>query len=480
MKLLATLITYTFLTVAAAQTDLKCSKNGLNIIYVNGQDNELIDVMLVRSKLSSLYGSKYRSKRLDEKNVNFGFVYNRTFGQSTSGVPIADFLESIVLILASRPGVTIEEAWNATYRTLMNLWDPNDELDRWLISKTQAIQLINTPEVLGRLYGATVQDLGMIKEKTKSYLANDKKVIFLSHSQGNLFVNRAYIELAQENTQIKGKPFIENVDVIGNLQIASPASSIAIPKSSLVTNHLDAILRAPTSMGPTFFLALPFPDTRTSTSDQRLNHSMLDTYLGGSVGSTVRGNLPELRDRVFEELERVAISLESNCDEVEFFLSVNPRGTYLYTDRGSDHPWAPDFAAPATRLNLASIPDIDVAPGDIITLQAVGASSWFPDGPDNLNYGLLAVFSGPGGLLFPGPLTTADEIVSQPTMPRGFQTDIAEDRFIPYDSAVELEIPEGATALLFSLNDGYFYDNSDPNGDFGVLVKVTIKKSSQD
>lgn len=461
-----------------SQSELSCSKNGSAVIYVNGQENELEDVTRVWIRIQFLTSVIYSNQKLDSKSVVFDYSYNRTFGKNQNGVPLADFLESAVLILASRPGVTIEQAWNAVYRTFFNLWEPNDPLDRVLISETQAIELLNTPELLNQLYNATADDLAGLTTKTKSYLAQDKKVIFISHSQGNLFVNATYSLLIEENDLINNKPFVDYFDVFGNLQVASPANVIAIEKGRFVTNNLDAILNVPQRLNPNFFLSLPFEDPRPDISDQSLNHSMLDTYLGGGVGNIVRGNLPELRDRVFNELEQVAFLLESNCDEIEFFLRIDPKGTYLFTDRSFDNPWGPDNANPASRLELNSIPDVEIREGDIISLQTVGASSWFPGGADNLNFGLVGVFVGAGGFLHPGINSTAPEFVTSTTTPRNIPTDIPQDRFIPNDASVDFEVPFGAKAMLFTVNDGFFRDNSDPNGDFGVTVKVTIKRNN--
>lgn len=38
------------------------------------------------------------------------------------------------------------------------------------------------------------------------------------------------------------------------------------------------------------------------------------------------------------------------------------------------------------------------------------------------------------------------------------------------------QVPEGATSILFSANDCYFADNEDPDGDYGVEIKVTVVK----
>lgn len=296
-----------------AEAALECSKEGVVIFYVNGQENEKEDAKATTNKLTSLIRGVYSSIQLDKKKVFVDYSYNRTFGKNQQGVAMADFLESAALLLASRQGVTLEEAWVAAYRTLMNIWHPTDPLDRSLMSKTQAIELLDTPEILNQLYSATAVDLQAIKTKTKDYLSEDKKIIFTSHSQGNLFVNVLYNQLVQENPTINNKPFVDFLEILGNIQIATPSENIPIEKHRWVTNNMDAILNVPFRLNPNFSLSLPFNDPRSDLADQTKNHSMLDTYLGGGIGDIIRGNLPELRDMVFNELEKIALDLKSNC-----------------------------------------------------------------------------------------------------------------------------------------------------------------------
>lgn len=294
---------------------LKCSKEGTVIIYVNGQENEKEDAVATTQRLDYLINRIYTSIQLDKNEITLDYSYNRTFGKNQQGVAMADFLESAALLAASRPGVTLEEAWIAAYRTLMGLWNPQNPADRILESKTGAIELLDTPEILNQLYSASADDLNFLKSKARNYLGEDKKVIFISHSQGNIFVNLAYQDLGQENADINNKPFIEYVDLIGNLQIATPVSTIYIPNNKYITNSLDSILSVPFSLSPNYELNLPFPDPRIDLLDQTRNHSMLQTYLGGLIGGTIRGNLPELRNKVFNELEKIALALDSNCTE---------------------------------------------------------------------------------------------------------------------------------------------------------------------
>ena len=48
---------------------------------------------------------------------------------------------------------------------------------------------------------------------------------------------------------------------------------------------------------------------------------------------------------------------------------------------------------------------------------------------------------------------------------------------MPYGYYGKLQIPTGATRILFSSLDSNFAGNSDPDGDFGIWVRVSIYKT---
>ncbi|NLX24225.1 MAG: hypothetical protein GXY55_21465 [Phycisphaerae bacterium] len=51
-------------------------------------------------------------------------------------------------------------------------------------------------------------------------------------------------------------------------------------------------------------------------------------------------------------------------------------------------------------------------------------------------------------------------------------TDIPQDFFIPGDSYVDIQVPNGATHLFFSPDDDYFSNNVDLNGDYAVQIQL--------
>ncbi len=140
-------------------------------------------------------------------------------------------------------------------------------------------------------------------------------------------------------------------------------------------------------------------------------------------------------------------------------LTIDPKGTYLNKS-------ASDAANPATTALLS---DLGLAAGDIITLSRSGTWQGSPTTADT-NTSLLAVFSGASGLITPATyLTFTTPLQSGSTTA---STDVVQDFFVVGPGVTVIQIPVGATSLKFSPSDGFFTDNSDPNGDY----KVTVQK----
>lgn len=153
-------------------------------------------------------------------------------------------------------------------------------------------------------------------------------------------------------------------------------------------------------------------------------------------------------------------------------VTVNPAGTYLLVDPC-------DQAIAPTSVTLSSL---GVAPGDFVRLTRIGAfqaGQGFNDDQSTLG----AVFKGPSGFISPGPVGQGIAFNSMPTACSSIPTDIPNDFNISPVTAVQ--IPAGATEILFTGNDSFWSDNTDPNGDYGVLIElvpsaaITIQQTSQ-
>ena len=146
---------------------------------------------------------------------------------------------------------------------------------------------------------------------------------------------------------------------------------------------------------------------------------------------------------------------ESGLDLPGTFFKVDPAGTYL-------NPSEFDLEAkPATSLRLA---DLGISPGDCISLERAGAYQAGIDFEDEIE-SMAAVFRGASGFI----ATENTQPIDFPVCAGTFAEDITEDFNI--NSTALVVVPEGAEEILFSTSDCFFADNSDPNSDYGVLLR---------
>jgi hypothetical protein len=167
----------------------------------------------------------------------------------------------------------------------------------------------------------------------------------------------------------------------------------------------------------------------------------------------------------------LACSVASSLSHAATFLPLDAKATYLHTF--NDNPTPP----PAFALNLASL---GFFPGSRITLQVVGDVDNGPGG-DTFTY-TMGVFSSSAVLLdnslrerVVGALATdAPAFLSSPTFMGGRPTDIAQDFGFDIGVGITVTVPVGATTLFLAKSDQWYHDNSDPDGDYGVLISAAV------
>ena len=160
------------------------------------------------------------------------------------------------------------------------------------------------------------------------------------------------------------------------------------------------------------------------------------------------------------------ISLKFQKCTAEGSVGINPSATYL------------DFE---TYMASVYILDETMTPGSFIEIQGLGDWQSDPSGSDNIQNmaGVFALVSAEGiEFLSPGPLTPAGlgVITPPPPPPARLRRDISEDFNIRFDSWIRLQVPALANVIAFSAIDSTFYDNSDPDGDYGVKVRWQAPK----
>jgi len=294
------------------------SKNGTKIIYVNGQENEMVDALRSITFLEDLVEINRLNYLIDiNEKVEFSLVFNKTFGLNDSGDAVADFMESLVLLTLDKyEDMSLDEVWRSVYHTAMNLYAK----ESLKLKNTDGVfDLFNDSGAFQTLYNSTGEIGVNLQDEIVKTLAADKNLILISHSQGNIFVNVAYQDLVNNNVIVRDNKTIDMFKHrIGNLQVATPTSNIEIEEYEYLTNDKDKILTVPGRLSPNFGLITPpLPDPRKG-KDSENNHSLLLTY----VSSSNEGNLRQLRNTFFQKLVDLSSRLgaginDCNNDNVE-------------------------------------------------------------------------------------------------------------------------------------------------------------------
>jgi Ca2+-binding RTX toxin-like protein len=144
------------------------------------------------------------------------------------------------------------------------------------------------------------------------------------------------------------------------------------------------------------------------------------------------------------------------------FFAIDPAGTYL-ADLAAVNPADP--APPPTQVALSAF---GATAGSMITLSRKGDYQAGSEGFTDSSTSLIAVFvDGGGNRLSPDTYLGFTSLVQA----SGAATDIPQDFFV-VDGVTMVQVPAGAVALQFSASDSYFSDNTDPDGDFGVVARL--------
>ena len=143
-------------------------------------------------------------------------------------------------------------------------------------------------------------------------------------------------------------------------------------------------------------------------------------------------------------------------------IPLNPASTYLHV-----------CSDPASNAVPIVLGNLGIQPGDVVLLEDLGG---FDNGPGvDSPHTTIAVFSASATLLagsvlarVPDAIEAGSDIITAVTWYCGGQpTDISQDFRVDSTTVV---VPPTATHLFVCAHDQLYYDNSDPNGDYGVRI----------
>jgi hypothetical protein len=164
----------------------------------------------------------------------------------------------------------------------------------------------------------------------------------------------------------------------------------------------------------------------------------------------------------------------------DFIIALDPAGAYLRVNGES-----PPDAVPIDLLSLGFVP------GDTIMLTRLGDYQRSSFAPFNMDDSLdtTGVFSsssvlGPPGDLHRvlGAVSAGLDFMTVNAFLGDLLTDIPQDfeisNFDGTITSVTLQVPAGARFLFIATADSLFFDNTDPDGDFGVRITRVIPEPS--
>jgi hypothetical protein len=308
---------------------LTCSDplKGTTLLYVNGQDNEERDIQNALVKLSELINSPQLllKPKLDKNSkVNLAYVFNPSQGKvgSNGGFDLADFIESAALILQTEFHLPRGDSWVVAYSAFV-LGIGTSAVKALIFNQDFVIdeRMVEAMEVpFSSLMLAEAEVTDDLKTAIQQHLfAFGEKLILISHSQGNLFVNNAVDELRGSSTVIGNKTyeFDDYLKFIGNAQIATPAGYLELyQKGNYVTNRLDGINKVFTGLPANFpsagaYIPPSKDDPAYSDYDHKRHHGLLDAYLYGRGSAHAIG----LTQQTIQNWVNIAGMLESNCSD---------------------------------------------------------------------------------------------------------------------------------------------------------------------
>lgn len=368
-----------------ALAELKCSANGLKVLYINGVNVPKIKNALISTK--NIYDiTRLIQTELDKKQVfPTTLVYNQSRSLSQ------DIEELKAQLAANHSGVKRQEYWKAlaleTILPMEDYYSQKNKIEETLeqiTSKKKIVyksdgtidqnayaqsdlykDLLRYNSELARIYANSSSDIGVVEElkmQIKSaYSEGANKVIVVSHSQGNEVTYSAVQDLRNDGAVFSSEEKLKKFDsLIGYMQMAPPSpklvTSVNPPEiGNYYPDHAQYILLdndrviAGTLAMTGFSPMLPnyyanIPDTvamiRRNGTLSELLLSEIFTYRGGSAlyhgmdDSYLNANSISIRSDTTtnqsmvahfkDNMREIANKLEDNCNlPVIKFNSVN-------------------------------------------------------------------------------------------------------------------------------------------------------------
>lgn len=291
---------------SAFASELRCSNNGSAIMYVNGFGNTPEDARdsHLEIKRIAIVNTRFLDKNSKgESKLYHTYQYNHTDGL------ITDLIEAFFQKFREKlPKSTNPFKVWSQYLRLYSF--PDSIKDQDIIDQLK-FDLDRVTEQLTELSPAA-QDTIALSQLVGGYLAADKKVILVSHSQGGLFANEMYRVL------LNNPLAVQKIKYYKNLMVATPAN-INLSGGHWMTNSSDAVIKA---FGLAANYELPTSGDLVDyiAADPRM-HGFLEIYTNPDLKAVFSGANSDLEFAPDGSMEQIfagnliesAKLLESNC-----------------------------------------------------------------------------------------------------------------------------------------------------------------------
>ena len=214
-----------------------------HVFYGNGMFNNQIDVTDSYKTLESLMRS---NGGLSEDEWTFDISYNHD-----------EKIFSLFQVFRQRQGESVSTFW----RWMNGLWLAPE----WFQDKA-----LDMAARVDQAQAARDADLRSHIQRYKTLLMEGSRVLVVGHSQGNLYANSAYTNLAYDENNLP-------MDAFGIVAVATPSGRVA-GGGPYITRDDDLVINSVRIFYPG---TLDGNITNSNTSSDWKNHSFIDAYLDG-------------------------------------------------------------------------------------------------------------------------------------------------------------------------------------------------------
>ena len=319
-----------------------CSKNGANVIFINGILGETDEL----DNLTKYIKNQFSEKELDQTSISYNLQMNKSYS-ALSDIAEMYYLknkvntgrddgferffatyQSRISSLKKGPGLFEKLEGALTNSPSLNKWklinSRKDKLEALLLEKQGNLKVISN----GELQTAANEVVESLKNKISSNLDQNKKIILIPHSSGNAVVNKALTDFKNQGNLVFDQKLSSTV---GMLAVASPIvykNNYNLLNFKRYSFSNDVVLALSSKFFPEFS---QYPSTHTIfpgfSEQDPFNHGMLESYLSSDRSANVEG--VKAKENFKNLLRAVANDLPSNCNP--------PKAVITYDGNPSDY-----------------------------------------------------------------------------------------------------------------------------------------------